>query len=125
MDLMSGRFAIVRCPTAFFFLGFFCQTDLSSVGGFNVASLFFFGDEYQGRNPGRFVVLAEGYECEVSGCGVTGIPGDNIFSFHPYADFHGCPSHQVDARLDGEKVADIHWVVKIHTVDGSCYNRAS
>ena len=44
--LMSGRFAIVRCPTAFLFLGLFCQSDLSSVGGFNVASFFFFGNEY-------------------------------------------------------------------------------
>ena len=109
---------MVRIPAAFFFLGLFCQPDLSSIAGFSVAPFFFFGDEYQRRYSGRFVVLIQGHECEVGGGGVTGIPADNVFSLDPDADLHGCPSHQVDARLYGQEVADIDGVVKIHAVDG-------
>ena len=49
---------------------------------------------------------------------MTALPGDDIFSFHPDADFHGCLPYHVDTGLDGEKVADVYGVVEIHAVDG-------
>ena len=122
LDLEGGWSTIIRLSPTLFFLGFFGQPYLASIGSFHVASFFFLADEYQRGDPGGFVFLIQGHECEIGGCGVTGISGDDILSLHPDTDFHGRSSHHVDAGLDGEKVADIHGMVKIHSVDGGGYH---
>ena len=95
------------------------EAEGSALAGLFEAPHFGLGLWQDGGNGDFFAVLVERDEGEIGRRGVSDLAGLEVFDEDFDADFHRSAEDSIDARFEGDELADMDGVEEGHPVDGS------